>query len=47
VDVIWDRRTAERTTTNESAHIPQALTERRQQPSFTWTTADFVLVEDD
>ena len=47
VDVIWDRRTAQRTTAHEPDQLPRALAERRRQPSFTWKTADFVLVEDD
>ena len=47
VDVIWDRRTRDQTKANGPGRITSTLTERRQQPSFTWTAADFVLIEDE
>lgn len=47
VDVIWDRRTPDQTAVNRRSRITPTLAERRQQPSFTWTAADFVLVEED
>jgi hypothetical protein len=44
VDVIWDRRrSAEGLTSSAADTYPN----RRQQPSFTWGTADFVVVEKD
>jgi hypothetical protein len=46
VDVIWDRRIPDETA-NRPSRIAAAVAERRQQPSFTWTAADFVLVEEE
>ena len=44
VAVLWDRRTADGSNTPRG---PQGEPlERRQQPSFTWDAADFVVVED-
>jgi hypothetical protein len=43
VDVIWDRRTGERRGSNDNGE--QRRSERRRQPSFTWTAADFLVVE--
>jgi len=44
VDVIWDRRTSLRSTTARDQKV-HAATDRRQQPSLTWTAADFVVIE--
>ena len=46
VDVIWDRRTPQHTAADGPHQTRHTLTERRKQPSFTWTAADFVVVED-
>jgi hypothetical protein len=43
VDVIWDRRIS----THPTEDAERAWKERRQQPSFTWTAADFAIVEDE
>ena len=45
VDVIWDRRTSQHAPKDGPHQARRMLTERRKQPSFTWTTADFVVVE--
>jgi hypothetical protein len=42
VDVIWDRRRTNVPTDHQQGHR-----ERRREPVFTWTAADFVIVEDD
>lgn len=44
VDVIWDRRTSPQGATAD-ARNNRSITERRQQPSLTWTAADFVVIE--
>src|SRR5688572_8387671 len=45
-DVIWDRRSsnADRPTTNDTAKPSH---ERRQQQSFTWDVADFIVLSGD
>jgi hypothetical protein len=45
VDVIWDRRTSRERATADAAQNNHSVTERRQQPSLTWTAADFVIIE--
>src|SRR5688572_6961157 len=47
VAIHWDRRTA--ASANETSTAPPArrvTRERRQEPPFTWTVADFVVAED-
>jgi hypothetical protein len=44
VDVIWDRRTSDSGTSADRRGTPSPG-ERRQQPSFTWASADFVVVD--
>ena len=44
VDVIWDRRTSH-APKDGPRQARRTLAERRKQPSFTWTAADFVVVE--
>jgi hypothetical protein len=44
VDVIWDRR---QPTEGLKGSAADAYPNRREQPSFTWGTADFVVVEKD
>ena len=43
VDVIWDRRISRHPAENADRQV----NERRRQPSFTWTAADFEIVEDE
>jgi hypothetical protein len=43
VDVMWDRRT-KKPTPEEAARRQD---DRRQQPTLTWTEADFVVTEED
>ena len=45
VKVIWDRRTAPSSTAKPDAERQSGRPERRQQTPFTWTAADFVVVE--
>ena len=45
VKVIWDRRTAPSSTAKPDAERQPGRPERRQQTPFTWTAADFVVVE--
>ena len=45
VKVIWDRRTAPSSTAKPDAERRPGRPERRQQTPFTWTAADFVVVE--
>jgi len=42
VNVIWDRRTAGSNTAKPDG---ERFPERRQETPFTWTAADFVVVE--
>ena len=44
VKVIWDRRTASGSA-KPGAELEPGRPERRQQTPFTWTAADFVVVE--
>ena len=45
VDVTWDRRVRDRRNASGDIACERRRTERRQQPSFTWELADFVVVE--
>jgi len=45
VKVLWDRRTAASSTAKPDAKRELGHPERRQQTPFTWTAADFVVVE--
>jgi hypothetical protein len=45
VKVIWDRRTAGSSTAKPDAEREPRRRERRQETPFTWTAADFVVVE--
>ncbi len=46
VVVTWDRRGADPDHSGESETLPPEA-ERRQQPSFTWDLADFIVVPGD
>jgi len=45
VNVIWDRRTAGSNTAKPDGEPEPGFPERRQKTPFTWTAADFVVVE--
>jgi hypothetical protein len=45
VTVLWDRRTGERRTEPGQAAGERRRAERRGEPPFTWTAADFVVVD--
>jgi hypothetical protein len=45
VDVIWDRRQAERRSEEGKPSDDQRQAERRKQSHFIWDVADFVVVE--
>jgi hypothetical protein len=45
VKVIWDRRTAASSTAKPNGEREAGRPERRRQTPFTWTAADFVVVE--
>ena len=45
VVVKWDRRKAERRASTQPVEGDRRQSDRRQAPPFTWTMADFVLVE--
>ena len=45
VDVIWDRRQAQRRQTVETTESEQRRAERRSPLPFTWETADFIVLE--
>ena len=47
VDVIWDRRTVHRRMASAAANAERRRSERRRQPSFTWTLADFVVIQEE
>ena len=47
VDVIWDRRTSHRRRADCTTKTERRVTERRRQPTFTWTLADFVVMEEE
>lgn len=45
VDLVWDRRVSgERRAESGNAEGERRKTDRRQQPPFTWSLADFVVV---
>lgn len=46
VVVSWDRRKGERRASNQPVAGDRRQSDRRQAPPFTWTMADFVLVDD-
>lgn len=46
VVVLWDRRQGDRRTVSGDIARDRRRTERRQEPSFTWKLADFVVVDD-
>ena len=46
VDVTWDRRTAQRRESGNTADAERRSGDRRQEPPFTWQVADFVVVDD-
>jgi hypothetical protein len=46
VVVSWDRRLGDRRNVSGDIARDRRRTERRQQPSFTWDAADFVVVEE-
>jgi hypothetical protein len=45
VDVTWDRRVADRRSSEGETEGGRRQNDRRQKPSFTWDLADFVVVE--
>ena len=45
VVVSWDRRIADRRTSQEPAPVEQRSGDRRKTPPFTWEAADFVVVD--
>ncbi len=45
VALLWDRRLNDRRTDGESASGERRVSERRREPPFTWTTAEFLVVE--
>ncbi len=44
VEVLWDRRQAERRMASDNANPDQRRNDRRQKPPFTWEVSDFVVV---
>jgi hypothetical protein len=46
VVVTWDRRQRDRRNVSGDIARDRRRTERRQQPSFTWDLADFVVVDE-
>ena len=46
VSVEWDRRQRDRRPASTPADAEQPHSERRSDPPFTWTTAEFVVVND-
>ena len=46
VVVCWDRRQRDRRNVSGDIARDRRRTERRQQPSFTWDLADFVVVDE-
>jgi hypothetical protein len=46
VVVAWDRRQRDRRRIDDDIARDRRRTERRQEPSFTWELADFVVVEE-
>ncbi|HEV3215139.1 MAG TPA: hypothetical protein VGZ27_05425 [Vicinamibacterales bacterium] len=44
VQVSWDRRRDERRAASGETNSDRRKTERRQDPSFTWELADFVVI---
>jgi hypothetical protein len=46
VVVSWDRRQRDRRNVSGDIARDRRRTERRQQPSFTWDLADFVVVDE-
>jgi hypothetical protein len=46
VVVSWDRRQRDRRNVSGDIARDRRRTERRQQPSFTWEVADFVVVDE-
>src|SRR5436190_5614677 len=45
VAVLWDRRAADRRTESDRPAGERRHAERRREPPFTWTAAEFVVVE--
>jgi hypothetical protein len=45
VTVLWDRRLGERRAEPAAPEGNRRRADRRQEPPFTWTAADFVLTE--
>lgn len=45
VSVLWDRRAGDRRTESGRTDEERRRTERRGEPPFTWTAAEFVVVE--
>ena len=46
VHVAWDRRRTDRRTASSGAPSDRRQGDRRADPPFTWTTADFVVVQE-
>ena len=46
VAVLWDRRAGDRRTESARTAGERRRAERRQEPPFTWTAAEFVVVEE-
>jgi hypothetical protein len=45
VAVVWDRRAGDRRTESDRPAGERRQAERRREPPFTWTAAEFVVVE--
>ena len=46
VDVLWDRREADRRAAADSIEEERRTGDRRKKPPFTWEVADFAVVVD-
>jgi hypothetical protein len=46
VKVTWDRRAAERRTSDDTTGVDRRAGDRRKEPGYTWQVADFVVVEE-
>jgi hypothetical protein len=45
VALIWDRRVSDRRTDVDAKSGERRQAERRREPPFTWTTAEFLVIE--
>ena len=45
VALLWDRRLTDRRTDEGAADGERRVRERRREPPFTWTTAEFLVIE--